>query len=877
MRDTEFSARVDELLDEVLAQDDGARMRFLRSLEETEPRVARELAALLRHVSEAETFLSMPACQSRDRMLDRALELNTAEPVSGPDREGQILGAFRLEREIARTRRSAIYLARRTDNEWDQQVAVKVLTRGVDSDDVLRRFLAERQILSVLHHPNIAVLLDGGITPDGFPYFVMEYIEGDPVTDYCAAHRLTLRARIDLCRQVCRVVAFAHRHLVVHRDLKPSNILVTSNGQVKLLDFGIAKLLDTAIDPAISPQTIDDVRPMTPRYASPEQFSGDAISSSTDVYQLGLLFTEVLAGVADAKAALGITAAHDPEVLPSRVQGAGAKDLPYARRQLRGDLDWILLKALAPNPERRYASAAALGMDLDNHLQSRAVSARKATTPYLLRKFIRRRPVWSATIALTALGALAFIGMLSHFNRELAEEQQSALEAAARAKEVKELLVGFIQSPDPFTGSGADARVSEVLLYSEALVAEELTGRPALQMELYGTLADVYQNLALHERSVAMREEELRLRQATTAPDSFDVLQSRRKLAQSRVALGQTEQALASLQAVRSELARRFEKRLRERAIVDREIGDYYRVYGRSAESLPYLENAVRMAEQDDHSSPLLADTQLALSLAFQALRRYAEVQELLVAASRLYVAELGPVHIKTLVAEARIASNLTNMGRFEDSIDTYDEVIPEMERQLGPLHEEVLDILNNLALSYLLAGHLERSVEINREVLDRRRKKFGETHRAVADSLQNLGAVLRRLYRYDEAIEALQEASRIYREVNRPGQPLTAYPNVSLAIIHAETGAVELQEREARAALELLSGNVDKSDPALLRSQCLLGDALVRRGSLDAGLELLERSIHGLAEQSDRFARHLEACRDALARAHLRAVKTPN
>lgn len=865
MHDTEFLTRLDGLLTDALTRDEEARERFVRTIAQDEPQIARELEALLRHAGEAETILSSSACQSRDRMLARAIE---SSAVSVSDRRGQRLGAFEIEEELARTRRSAVYLAMRVDDEWEQQVAIKILSSGIDSDDVLRRFLSERQILSALHHPNIATLLDGGITPDGFPYFVLEYIEGVPVTEYCQTNRLSLKERIGICRQVCDTVAFAHRHLVVHRDLKPSNILVTPHGQVKLLDFGIAKLLAPEIDPAISPHTIDVVRPMTPRYASPEQLRGDAISSSTDVFQLGLLFTEVLAGVLDAKAALGITLDAGPEILPSRVRGEGNRDLPYARRELRGDLDWVLLKALETDPQERYASATEFGQDLDNYLEARPVSARKATAPYLLRKFLRRSPVWSATIALVAIGSFAFIGVLSHFNRELHTERQSALEAATRAAEVRELLVGFIQSPDPFSGTGADTRVSDVLLNSEALVVNELSDRPALQMELFGTLADVYQNLAMHERSVALRQEELRLRNAIDPEDAFDLLQARRKLAQSSMALGNTEPAVNELERLRGELAERFENRLQERAIVEREIGDFHRSYGRSDDALSYLEEAVRMTAQDGHSPTLLADSQVALALALQALGQFAEMHELLLNAHRLYSDTLGAAQIKTLIAKAQIAASLSNLGRFEESIDTYREVVPELERQLGPLHEQVLDVLNNLAFSHQHAGQLDRSVELHREVLDRRLEKFGDTHRAVADSLQNLGAALRRLGRYEVAIEALLEAARIYREVNRPGQPLTAYPHISLAIIHAERGAVELVEQQARKALELLEGHVDETHPALLRSQCLLGDAWVRQGDRDEGLALLERSVDGLAAQSDRFAPHLEVCRDALGRA---------
>ncbi|MEJ8568046.1 serine/threonine-protein kinase [Elongatibacter sediminis] len=863
---------IDELFDQAIEQDETAQERFIDSLAGENPELAHELRELIAQFRSSDTFLSLSAWHSRDRLLAAALDLEDGVMAVATDRSNQVLGSFRLDREIARGYRAVVYKARRIDTEWEQVAAIKVLQRGVDSDDVLRRFLAERQILTLLDHPHIATLMDGGRTEDGLPYFVMEYIEGRPVTDYCAERNLPLKTRLELCRQICSAVAFAHRHLVVHRDLKPSNILVTDAGQVKLLDFGIAKLLGSDVDPAIAAQTVDVVRPMTPRYASPEQVAGEAITSATDVYQLGLLFTEILTGVSNARDALGLSGGPDrhqaPPRTPSRamLQVDGAS--PFRPRELRGDLDWILLKALEPRPEDRYASAAELDADLENYLSSRAVNARQATAPYLLRKFARRRPVLSAALGLSLAGGLVFILVLAHFNRQLEAERQSALDAAARAAEVRDLLVGFIRSPDPWSGSGADARVSDILQHSEATIETQLEGRPELQVVLYGALADVYQNLAAHERSVALREKTLALHRTLGTANSFASLQAQRKRAQSQMVVGETRTAVATLERLLARIAQAFPDQLREAALIDIEIGRYHNTYGRAQDALPHGRRAVETLETEVEDPSLLAQATTVYGNSLGLLGQVEEAYNAYARAHEINHKNRGEQDVATLISRARIAANLSNQGRYAESIAIYDEILPPLESRLGPLHEEVLAVMNNVAYSHSLAGNRENAIWLHRGVLERRREKFGDTHRQVADSLQNIGSQLVHTGRYDQAIAPLEEAGRIYALVNAPGHSRTAYPHVSLAIAYAGIGADALQEQHARKALTLLQGQVSDDHPALLRARCLLGDSLVRNGEREQGISLLERAVDGLTGKVGISGEHLEACREALTQA---------
>ncbi len=327
------------------------------------------------------------------------------------------VGPWRLVRKIGSGGMGIVWLAERADGQFKQRAALKLIKRGMDSDAVLARFLRERQILARLEHPHIAHLLDGGITDDGRPYFAMEYVEGLPLFDYCRDKSIKLEERIKLFVEVCAAVQFAHARHVVHRDIKPSNILITASGAAKLLDFGIAKLLQNDDEPVATLTNVQRDRPMTPAYAAPEQISGEPITEATDVYALGGVLYELLtdqrahdfSGAADASDVLRIIQATDP-VAPSRLKLAAT---PVPRKRLRGDLDVIVLTALRHQPARRYASAAALAGDLRNYLAGNPIAARRDHVVYRAYKFLRRHRIGVAAIVAVALIAAVAAELVS--------------------------------------------------------------------------------------------------------------------------------------------------------------------------------------------------------------------------------------------------------------------------------------------------------------------------------------------------------------------------------------------------------------------------------------------------------------------------------
>lgn len=355
---------------------------------------------------------------------------------------GRRVGAYVIERELGRGGMGAVYLARRADGTFNKQVAIKVLKRGTDTDEVLIRFQSEREILARLVHPNIARLLDAGSTQDGLPYFVMDYLEGKTITSYADGEQLSLAARLELFREVCAAVSYAHQNLIVHRDLKPSNVLVTNDGEVHLLDFGIAKL----IHPSEPPEATLTVAPvMTPEYASPEQLKSEPITTGSDVYSLGVLLYELLTGERPFRLSrktsdeLSRAICEQEPLKPSTTvaKGRGSSNVPFpSSKMLRGDLDNIILKALRKYPARRYASVEQFSEDIRRHLEGLPVKARRDTITYRTAKFITRHKVAVAAATIVALALIAASITTAWQAHEARREKQLADE---RFTEVRKL------------------------------------------------------------------------------------------------------------------------------------------------------------------------------------------------------------------------------------------------------------------------------------------------------------------------------------------------------------------------------------------------------------------------------------------------------
>ena len=413
--------QVKELFQSALEREGSQRKRFLDEACAGDPSLREEVESLLTSHEQAPSFIESSALEIVSKMLPDQRDEQMV---------GQRIGPYKVIREIAHGGMGAVYLAFRADDEYQKQVAIKLIKRGMDTDLIIRRFRNERQILANLDHPNIARLIDGGTTEDGLPYFIMDHVEGLPIDAYCDAHKLSIAEQLKLFRTVCSAVEYAHQHHVIHRDLKPSNILVTAEGVPKLLDFGIAKVLN----PEPPFQTVESVglRPMTPDYASPEQVRGETITPASDVYSLGVLLYELLTGhrpyrvksrtpqeierviceeepekpsraIGCIEEVPGSDGTSEISITPESVSATRDGQPEKLRRYLAGDVDKILLMALRKDSERRYPSVEEFSEDIRRHLEGQPVIARKDALYYRSTKFIKRNKVTFVAVALTAV------------------------------------------------------------------------------------------------------------------------------------------------------------------------------------------------------------------------------------------------------------------------------------------------------------------------------------------------------------------------------------------------------------------------------------------------------------------------------------------
>jgi len=424
------------------------------------------------------------AAHGREEVVHEVLTLLQAHEQSESEARETRVGAYRLERLIGRGGMGEVWLASRADGHFEQRVAIKLVRSGLGADLLLSRFQQERSLLARLNHPNIARLLDGGVSASGRPFLVMEYVEGEPIADFCKRHSLALPARIEMIRQLCGAVEYAHRNLIVHRDIKPGNVLVTADGSPKLLDFGIAKLLETD-----SAATATAIHLLTPRYASPEQLRGDPVTTASDVYSLGVLAFELITGCLPYE-----LHGNSPAEIVSAIATQEPRHASRTTNQIpRGDLDAVLAKALEKEPAARYGSVDQFSEDLKNYLVGRPVSARVLTTRYRLGKYLRRHWAGAVAVAVVAVALATATAMSVRAARSARLEQ-------ARSARVTQFLEDMLGSIDPswegtVSRGGADTRVLDLLPAARKQIGTVFAHDPAAAARVHRIIARAYTNL----------------------------------------------------------------------------------------------------------------------------------------------------------------------------------------------------------------------------------------------------------------------------------------------------------------------------------------------------------------------------------------------
>lgn len=840
------------MLDELLECPPEDRAARLEALCGSDASLKAEIESLLEAEADAPSFLDDGADVLGIRLLDEDADDAVLGPTDG-------VGPYRLIEEIGTGGMGVVYRAERADGHFEQQVALKVLPRYFETDDRVARFRTERQILASLNHPNIARLLDGGVTSAGHPYLVMEYVQGRPITEYCTERDVSLRERLRLLQTVSRAVHHAHSNLVVHRDLKPSNILVTDTGTVKLLDFGIAKLLDPDTAASPPPTTRAGQLLMTPEYAAPEQVQGDDVTTATDVYQLGVLAYEMLvgtrpfhverSGLPEIKQAVLETPPTRPStaVLDRNADG-GTPSLPRPvgrwSRALQGDLDDIVMKALRKEPDRRYTSVEALADDLDRVLTNRPIRARPATVGYRFRKFIQRN---RGPVLASLAGVLLLVGLSVVYTLQIQNERDRARAEAQKSEEVTAFLMDLFEASAPSQALG-DTITAATLLNRGLERADALTGQPSVQAQMFDVVGQIYGRLGSYEQAEQVLERAVQIRTQVyglRAPETVDSRESYGVLLGDAGQYDSAERILRDVLEAREtvlqdDVATRATTK-RRLAYVLRRQGEYDEAKVLLEESLPVVESHI--GERSEEAVAIKS----SLAVVLQNLGEYDASESLYRSVLTERRRQMTPPHPKLAMSINSLATLLMNVGQLEEAQSLFEEALHMREDLFGPEHPKVALTVNNLALAHRFQAHFKEAEPLFRRALSIRRTQLGEEHLSVAISLFGLADLLHRTDRPRAALRTYDEALDIFRDHLGPEHSFTARTRMGLGSVHQDLS----NPKQAADALQHGFDQVRRihSDSSLeyALEASRFGRFLTERGDTSRGRALLEKALSTL------------------------------
>jgi eukaryotic-like serine/threonine-protein kinase len=771
--------------------------------------------------------------------------------AASPDFPQQI-GRYRILRRLGRGGMGEVFEAEQTE-PVHRKVALKLIKGGMDTQEVLARFDSERQALALMNHLNIARMLDGGATEQGRPYFVMEFIQGVPITEYCDSHEMSTSERLELFVQVCEGAQHAHQKGIVHRDIKPSNVLVTVEDQKvipKIIDFGLAKALGQSDADMTQFTHIGEVIG-TPTYMSPEQVSGSDIDTRTDVYSLGVLLYQLLVGTLPFE--LKVTPQEGwnafqkkireqepirPSVRTSSLGEASTETAKKRRidpeswsRELRGDLDWITLRALEKDRTRRYQSPAELAADITRHLKHEPVLASPPSTVYRVRKFIRRHRVGVAAAGVVVLALVAGITGTTIGLIRATRAERKAVEEAENTRQLSDFLLGLFRVSDPSEARGNTITAREILDKGAQKIERELGDRPVIKAEMMRTIGGVYDSLGLYKQAQPLLEKSLAIARISGNSNLLGKSNSLLQLGMLYTEQGKFTEALALAQE---------SLRVREKALGPEHpevaralllVGIIYRQTSKHAEAKRYLERSLSIREKalgSEHidvmetlyhlgwlhkltsnykeaarcyerilavrkklgsGQPEEASALSDLGFVKLSMGDHAEALKLFQQALKIREKVLGPDHYEVAVSLDSVGSAFWYMERYHDARPYYEKALEIREKALGPTHPEVAGSLNNLAILLRYLGEPEKSVPLYERALAIKEKAFGPQHPDVALTLTNLALLLSDIGEYEKPRSFYERALAINEKAFGSDHSQVAFTLFALGNLYQKNG----------------------------------------------------------------------------------------
>lgn len=752
---------VTSIVDEALDLPKSERTDFIRSVCRDDSQMIEEVERFLDSIDRSEGLWEN-LLQSNRVLVDDFTQ-SGADTTFRDEKMPHQIGPHKIIDLIASGGMGHVYLAERNDGHFSRKVAIKVLRNELNSDSNIDRFYQERTILSTLEHPNIARLYDGGMTDDGRPYLVMEYVDGMPIHRYVQQNALKLSAILSLFEQICEAVRYAHNHFVIHRDLKPYNIFVTSQGIVKVLYFGVAKIVDPANSESSVSQHEKSELILSLLYAAPEQIQKGKITASTDVYMLGLILYELLTSTqpfADAKI-VSFAEASDMitgYVPPLPSESVEQKDL---QKKLKGDLDAVICKAIRKNPADRYQSADFFISDLENYKSSRPVSASKATLPYRLRKFVNRNRQLAGSASLFIIAAACF---LAYHISSLTEQRNIAQLEAQKSQMVTSFMTDIFSSADPVQNIEDTLNVYQLLDRGRDRILH-LEDQPQLQADLLLAMSQSYLNLGGYEQSEALLQIADSIALASLTDDALRQTKIANKLGHYYDGVRNYEHAITFFDRAYSQIDRLPRHEWRLLSSTYHGMGKSLTGMGEAAEGERWLRSAIEFYQQHGEKAKNFRSVTLSLARNLRVQNNYAEAES-------IYLEIMDGLSDEDPDDFYTLFTTLNNLGylnrvldRYEPAVDYYSRAFNIGSRIYPAEHPVMFMLMNNLASALSLLGRYEEARQFLVQKEELAMKRYGK-HWRTGRAIGSVGRLHFQLKEFDRAAEKLLESENIFREV---------------------------------------------------------------------------------------------------------------